>query len=61
MASVTAFLQEIIGETEVKVIYVLITVFTGVISLGLLVGLIYYELNMDERIRTLINKTMGWV
>ena len=52
----TEFLYNAIGEVETKVTYTTLCLITCAISFCLFVGLIHYEMNMNERKRTLINK-----
>ncbi len=56
MATTTDFLFNIFGETKVKVVYVIICLITSGISFYLFIALIRYEMNIDGRNRTLINK-----
>ena len=56
MEAATAILYDKFGATKVNIIYALLCLATSAISVILLLGLIFYETNVNERNRTLINK-----
>ncbi len=56
MAATTEFLYQRFGESEVKLIYSVITSITCVFATCLFIGLLFREVNIHERSKTLINK-----
>ena len=56
MSTSTELLYQKYGQAEVKMVYSIACLVTGATAIGLLSGLIYYEVNMNDRTRTLINR-----
>ncbi len=56
MAATLDVLYQAFGETPVKVVFSMVCFVTCAIAIGLLAELIYHEINMNDRSRTLINK-----